>query len=313
MADAEINQVDRIIGRALLTAEAIIGELRIAIIDAVVRDEPLAPLLTRYVEIHGELLSDAELAAWIAGHVEVTRSLGIEGVEALSVPGGPVTAPIFGGTREPLLRFPALERAAEELTERNIVLRSVFDQLRGELRDRAFTVARLDTEDAVAAVRDALQENLREGPSLEGFRELVEEKLGASRLGPAHLETVYRTNIQTQFTRGFDSMASDPVVVDVLPYREYLAIRDDRVREKHLALESLGLSKTAVYRSDDPFWETFRIPWDYNCRCGSNLLSVEAAAAKGVAEAKEWLQTGIRPQMVSRLPDIPFRPPRDFR
>lgn len=49
-----------------------------------------------------------------------------------------------------------------------------------------------------------------------------------------------------------------------------------------------------------------------NCRCGVNLLTIDAAARRGVQEASEWLRTGRKPPLQSRLPFIPFRPPVSF-
>ena len=78
-------------------------------------------------------------------------------------------------------------------------------------------------------------------------------------------------------------------------YQAYVPIHDARTRETHLALGKLGLDGTGVFRRDDPFWDRFTPPWDYNCRCGTNLLTIEAAARMGVQEAKEWLRSGRPP------------------
>ena len=100
---------------------------------------------------------------------------------------------------------------------------------------------------------------------------------------------------------------------EIFPYQEILPIKDGRVREEHLALASLGLSGTGVYRRDDPMWDLFTPPWGYQCRCGVNLLTVEAAARKGVGEARRWERTGEPPvNPEHRLDAIPFRPEPDF-
>ena len=74
-----------------------------------------------------------------------------------------------------------------------------------------------------------------------------------------------------------------------------------------------GLNGTSVYRRDDPMWDLFTPPWGYQCRCGVNLLTVEAAARKGVVEARRWERTGEPPvNPEHRLDAIPFRPEPGF-
>jgi hypothetical protein len=78
-------------------------------------------------------------------------------------------------------------------------------------------------------------------------------------------------------------------------------------RHQHKELEKLGLNGTAVYRRDDPFWDLFTPPWDYQCRCGVRMLTIAQAAGLGVKEAIEWLDTGVAPMRPEwRYQDIPF-------
>jgi hypothetical protein len=228
-------------------------------------------------------------------------------------PGGPLLPFDDLGPDEPIVRFPVIEDAAEELLARNVVTRPQFDQMADDARLRAFTVAGEITEDTIITVRDVLAETVQEGPSLAQFRTRLGEGLDGSFLGPAHLENVYRTNIQSAFHRAHDELADNPVVREIFPYQEYLAIPDTRVRDEHLALERLGLNGTNIYRRDDPMWQFFTPPWGFQCRCGVNLLTVEAAAARGVLEAQEWLRTGQPPaQPEWRIDAIPFRPDPGF-
>jgi len=54
-------------------------------------------------------------------------------------------------------------------------------------------------------------------------------------------------------------------------------------------------------------WDYFTPPWDYNCRCGVNVLTVEAASRAGVEEAREWLRTGQPPLVVEHRLEIVLR------
>jgi uncharacterized protein with gpF-like domain len=121
------------------------------------------------------------------------------------------------------------------------------------------------------------------------------------------VENIYRTNFQAAFRDGRETLASHPVVAGIFPYQQYLAQHDARTRHQHKELEKLGLNGTAVYRRDDPFWDMFTPPWDYQCRCGVRMLTISQAAKLGVKEAIEWLDTGVAPMRPEwRYQDIPF-------
>jgi hypothetical protein len=275
-------------------------------------------ILAEFEPIYADLLSNSDLLGWLAGYDEVAQHFPPWLQEQFSrgarPPGKPpriVVPGLFGETDgdEPQLRFPQLEKAIQSLVDRRILTREQFDAIADDAKYRAFTVARIDSEDTIGKIRDALTEDIQEGASLEGFRQRVEDVLDVSPIGPAHLENVYRTNIQAAFRDGRESLASHPIVEAVFPYQEYLPIHDGRCRPDHLALGSLGLNGTGVYRRDDPMWDFFTPPWAYNDRCGTNLLSVEKAASKGVREAQEWLRTGNPPLNPEHcLGKISFRP-----
>src|SRR5690606_1921457 len=114
---------------------------------------------------------------------------------------------------------------------------------------------------------------IEEGASLGKFRAKIEDELGRGAIGPAHLENVYRTNIQRAFHDGYDEIANDPVVNELFPFQEYIPIHDSRTREEHLQLGKLGLDGTGVYWADDPMWELFSPPWDYQCILPGNLVA----------------------------------------
>lgn len=193
------------------------------------------------------------------------------------------------------LRFPLIEKAAERLARRNVMTRQQWEAASEDIKERAFFITAPISTDTIDHIRSALVYEIDTGTSLGGFEKAVDETLGGSPLAPHHLENVYRTNLQAAFRDGRETLASNPIVADVFPYQAYDAIRDGRVRHDHLEMESLGLDGTNVYRRDDPVWDYFTPPWDYNCRCGVNLLTIEAAARAGVREAKEWARTGKPP------------------
>ena len=333
MPDAALQTTDLIIGRGILTAESIAQELRDRLVREIAEgrvrltDSEILALARRVLDefepLLAQSLTEAELAGWIAGLDRVSKVLpagilaDLAAVRGIGIP--PILPPfIFPpagafGEDEPLIELPLIERAAESLRERNIVTREQFDQLTDEAKARAFTVAGEQSLDALDTIRQLLADDIERGTSLRSFRNRVREAIEGSEIGPAHLENVYRTNVQAAFSDGHETLASNPVVEEVFPYQEILPIDDGRTREDHLALASLGLNGTGVFRRDDPMWRLFTPPWGYQCRCGVNLLTIDAAARRGVVEASLWESSGEPPANPEhRLQFIPFRPEPGF-
>lgn len=323
------TETDLIIGGSLLMAEAVVAELRARLAERLARSwkrgvpdwqllELAREVLGEFEPILAELIADADLSAWIAGFDKVAKRLPESVIEELARGAGfdepppPPFAPPGVGDGEPIIRFPVIEEARDDLIERKVLTRDKFDRLTEVEKRRAFTIAGEQSEATLEKVRDVLADNVDRGASLSDFQKTIAEEIDTSRIGPGHLENVFRTNVQQSFNDGHESIAQDPFVSEVFPYQAYNAIDDGRVRKTHIALEKLGIDGTNIYRRDDPFWDVFSPPWDFQCRCGVTLMTIEAAAKAGVREAQEWLDTGVKPPVVSRLADIPFRPRAGF-
>jgi len=329
MANVQQRAVERIVGRSLLTTETLASEERARIVRRLaglfneVSDGQLlaeaAGMLAEFQPVLEETVAEAEVAGSIAGVSKVINDLPAESrrdIESTPPTGPPGTGGLIFPTtpQDPIITFPVIDRAAESLAQSRVLSRQDFLELGRSARLDAFTVAQQTSVDTLSTIRDVLAETIEEGASLQAFKDKLTDGLEGSFLGPAHLETVFRTNVQTRFNNAFRETAKDPIVSAVFPYQQYFAVRDDRARQEHRDLEFLGLNGTNIYRVDDPFWNLFLPPWDYNCRCGINLLTIERAAELGVKEAQEWLRTGVPPLVPEwRLDDIPFRPPPDFQ
>ncbi len=197
------------------------------------------------------------------------------------------------------IRLPTYEWALEALAEKRLVTREEWDQLEAEELGNAFTVAGLETDAALARVRDALATTLREGFTLEEFKEAAGP---ANFLSDAHAETVFRTNLHQGYSDGKLALVEHPAVADAFPYATFDPIHDDRVRKTHRALASQGLDGTNVYRVDDPVWQAIRPPFDFNCRCAWGPLTIRQAARKGVKEAETWLEEERPPASPQHVP-----------
>ena len=134
-----------------------------------------------------------------------------------------------------------------------------FRALGQSARDRAFAVAGINRMDVLARVHEAVAKAIREGTTLDAFRQdvglLLEQEGGVNR---ARLETIFRTNLQSAYMAG--RYAQMMQAVRFRPYWRYTAVNDSRTRPTHRALHGL------VRRYDDPFWDVFFPPNGFNCR-----------------------------------------------
>lgn len=331
MPHSDNRKLADLIGKNLIRAESILGRIREKAVNIVARNAKNSPTeiiiavrqeLEKHVPAIAEALTDGQLESWLFGADRVASRIPAKLIEELpleivqsNVPGGL----FFPGEPTRDVNKTGLEivdRAIKNLRDRRIMDRDQFDALDDSIRANAFTVAHQQSVDAVDKIRDALAEQLREAPSLPGFRDAVRDVFDTSQLGPAHVETVYRTNIQASFAAGQEAIHNSPIVSATLPYARYDAIRDGRVREDHVELETLGMNGTNVYRADDPFWELFTPPWDFNCRCAKTYLTIRQAARFGVDEARQAMEEGLSaaelPPVDSALSRISFRPNPSF-
>jgi hypothetical protein len=247
-----------------------------------------------------QTIYDALVAGWLAGASHAMESTtGAATPEApipqmlppaIPPPATPVGLEAFyPDDEEPLIRLPAIEHGIKQLQERQILESSEFYALAGAAKERAFTITADIAADSIAKVRDTIVEDLQEGTSLGSFRAKLAERLETLPISEAHLEQVYRNNVNEAFSQGMEKVLEHPQVDAAFPYRQYVAIHDARARHDHLEMEKLGLDQTAIYHSSDPTWRRFRPPFSWNCRCGWIGLSIKDAARKGVREAQEWL------------------------
>lgn len=241
-------------------------------------------------------LASSLLASWVLGTAKVAKP-----APKWQLPPAPLRT--MGG--EPTLaRYPQLERSLTALREKRIVDPATYKALSAEAKQTAFTIARAGSLQAVEKIRDAIVTDLHEGGSLRDFRARIASAIEGSQISPAHVETIYRTQVGQAYAVGQLAALQHPVIGSAFPYLMWSATHDSRTRPDHLAMERHGQNGTAVYRSDDPMWVTLFPPAAWNCRCIAIHLSVRDAARHGSLEAKEWLATGKRPTtpQFARLP-----------
>ncbi len=198
------------------------------------------------------------LPQWFRNQIAETQFSGFD-----KPPDKPLLEVFFPGDK-PGPRFSIIEAAVKALQSRNVLTRDQFDLLSHQAKASAFTIGDGLTTQAIEDVRQILNKAVADGPSLSEFRTRVAAAVPENVMSPGKVELVYRQAINASYRDGRESLMRDPVISEVFPYQQYLPIHDGRVRHEHLALGSMGIDDTDVYRRDDPFWDYFSPPWDYN-------------------------------------------------
>ena len=154
------------------------------------------------------------------------------------------------------------KEAIDYFKAKKIVRKGAFNKLSREAKSGAFTVGGAYKEDVLRGFKDELRAALERGrtqaQTIQRFQDIL-AGAGHRQLGEFHLETVFRTNMQTAYGVGRRSALEE--VKDDLPFWQYHAVGDDRTRPTHAALNGVTLP------ADNPFWDTHFAPWDFNCRC----------------------------------------------
>lgn len=164
--------------------------------------------------------------------------------------------------------------------------------------DKAFTVAKMMRVDLMADVRNAVDDAISTGKSLNWFRNELEPTLIANgwwgkqdvvdpltgkvvtaQLGSARrLELIFRTNMQTSYSVGhWNQIQANK---ELQPWIMYDAVDDSRTRPEHQALDG------KVLPADSEFWNSHFPPNGWNCRCGVVQMTDSELTEYGLTPSK---------------------------
>lgn len=165
-----------------------------------------------------------------------------------------------------------LLQAVQFARSRKVLLPAEYYSLDLTSRQYASTVSYLAGLDQIESVLSSAYKVLESGGTFADFQKLVDES--GIELSEAHLDNVFRTNIQNAYARG--KWSHQQQNKDKRPYLEYMAINDSRVRPSHLALDGV------IRHIDDPFWQKYYVPNGFRCRCTTNAITEKQAIRKGI-------------------------------
>lgn len=172
-------------------------------------------------------------------------------------------------------RIGAPDDVLEQARRRGVMLPSeYYGTAQARIRAFAFTVAGIDSIAQLQAIKESLDKALADGIGFDDWRRSVlrgEVPLTV----PAHrLETIFRTNMATMYSRGKGAQILRNVATH--PYLLYSAVNDSRTRPTHLAMDG------TVLPVNDPWWGSHRPPNGYNCRCTAIALTERQANKRGI-------------------------------
>lgn len=197
--------------------------------------------------------------------------------------------------------------AIEAFRRRVPMTRQAWDALVGAARERAFMVSNVAQVDVIQQVFTAIDDAVKNGDTLEDFKQKVGPSLEAAWSGTvdspaARMETIFRTNVQTAYAAGHAEQRDNPVIKRRRPFNQYRAINDARTSSICRPLNGV------VRPADDPWWASNSPPRHFNCRCRIVPLTEAQAKAAGVTESTEALPAaqegfGAKPTLANWQPE----------
>lgn len=263
---------------------------------------------------HLQAAGDSFLAGWIVGTDQIGQFLPRKLLNIPpKVPGGPME--ILEGTTidigtpqrlAPLTRYPAIEKAAQRVQQKNLALPDDFQSIYSQGTQQVLPFVQDIIDSAARDTGDLIDKAVRYGYGFDTFKKQFTEKIGIST---SHkLEGLYRDTVNEAISKGKEDTLQDPLVGEAFPYVWTSPIRDGRLTDLCEIVSSSGINGTQVFRRDDPVWGILKPPRHYNCRCSWFPATPKFIARNfNVPEAKKWALSGNPPANPSyvKFPKLP--------
>jgi len=174
------------------------------------------------------------------------------------------------------------------LQEKRVATPETWKQLSPAGKQRAWFVSGLDPN-AIAQTGHELLTAFERGSVANEFLTHLEARgisvPGAEMPGPGQIARsqaglVYRQNLYSAY--GADRWVKAQRGKTLRPYGQYVTAGDERVRPEHAAFDG------AIKPLDDPFWDFYTPPWDFNCRCSMVTVNQYELGEEGLTVADEY-------------------------
>jgi SPP1 gp7 family putative phage head morphogenesis protein len=186
-----------------------------------------------------------------------------------------------------------MAEALADFSSREIVTPELFKRMKVSAKRRSFSIAGAASEEMIATAHAELTRVIGAGADLRDFRDFVKDRLEGAGWTPqnaSHVETIFRTNVQSAYNAGRYQQMSQPDVVAERPYWQVLTPNDGppRQRPNHQA------AHLRTFNADDPAFPEAFTPWDYNCRCRMRSLSRRQLGERDITPGS-WLAANELP------------------
>lgn len=171
-----------------------------------------------------------------------------------------------------LIKTPILYEAIEQITE--------------EIRANSFWLKKSLDLEVTERVFKTFKKNLETGGTFKEWIKASEDILARSGLlnNGYYLETVYRTNMLSQYSIG--NYVQQMEVVKQFPYWQYISIIDNSTSEICNKLHK------KIYKFDDIFWKTYYPPNHFRCRSLVVSLSKEETVGETISKGSIDIDIG---------------------
>lgn len=159
------------------------------------------------------------------------------------------------------------QEAIEWFKSKGIVPSGKFKEMLSTLKATSFSISGIEQKRLLRAVKDSIDDAMGEGMTYRQWAKNADQvfsRFGVTPLEPHHLETIFRTNTQSAYSIArYETTITDDNVAGY----EFVAVMDNRTRPEHAAMNGFVAAK------DDPVWNTWWPPLDYNCRCTTVMVT----------------------------------------
>lgn len=166
--------------------------------------------------------------------------------------------------------------AITNLLGKTPILYEEVEEITEEIRSNFFWLKKSADYEITKRIHKNFIRNLEKGETFKDFINNIPnelEKMGLDKNG-FYIQTVYRTNIQSQYSIGNYKVLKS--VEKDFPYWKYSTINDSRTSKICSSLSE------KIYKANDPFWDIYFPPNHHNCRAGVIALSKEEIKNKDI-------------------------------
>lgn len=173
----------------------------------------------------------------------------------------------------------SFDEAIDYFKDKVVLSPSQFYKIANEYKSLAFTVSGYSKVEILKKFYEEILKSMEAGTTMDDFKKnmnsFLEDK-GYEGLTNFQADNIFRTNIQTAYNAGHYKQMTEPMVLKLRPYWQYVAVMDSHTRLAHRGMDG------KVFRADNPIWDKWFPPNGFKCRCTVITLSERQVKQRGL-------------------------------